>query len=87
MDKEVKLVRRTKMGLVKSSKMDKSATVEVVRTVMHGKYNKFVRKNARYHIHDPENACQEGDTVVIVECRPTSRSKRWRLGEIVKKAL
>jgi len=87
MEKEVKLTRRTKTGVVKSSKMDKTATIEVVRTVRHDKYNKFVRKNGRYHIHDENNACQEGDTVVIVECRPMSRTKRWRLGEIVKRAL
>jgi small subunit ribosomal protein S17 len=87
MEREVKLARRTKTGLVKSSKMDKTATVEVVRTVRHEKYNKFVRKSDRYHVHDEKNVCQEGDTVVIVESRPTSRSKRWRLQEIVKKAL
>lgn len=87
MEKDVKLARRTKTGVVKSSKMDKTATVEVIRTVRHGKYNKFVRKSGRYHVHDEQNACQEGDTVVIVECRPMSSSKRWRLGEIVKRAL
>lgn len=87
MEKEVKLTRRTKTGVVKSSKMDKSATIEVVRTVRHDKYNKFVRKSGRYHIHDEKNACQEGDTVVIIECRPMSKTKRWRLSEIVKRAL
>lgn len=87
MEREVTLARRTKTGVVKSSKMDKTATVEVVRTVRHGKYNKFVRKSDRYHVHDETNVCQEGDTVVIVESRPMSRSKRWRLQEVVKKAL
>ena len=87
MENALTLKRRTKTGVVKSTKMDKSATVEVIRTVRHKKYNKFVRKNGRYHIHDEHNACQEGDTVVIVECRPMSKTKRWRLSEIVKKAL
>ena len=87
MEREVKLARRTKTGVVKSSKMDKTATIEVNRTVRHDKYNKFVQKNSHYHIHDENNVCKEGDTVVIVECRPMSRTKRWRLQEVVKKAL
>jgi len=87
MEKEVKAARRSKTGVVKSNKMDKTATVEVVRTVRHEKYAKFVRKSDRYHVHDEQNVCQEGDTVVIVEHRPMSRTKRWRLQEVVKKAL
>jgi small subunit ribosomal protein S17 len=77
---------RTLTGVVTSSKMQKTITVEVVRTVRHAKYNKFLKKRARYYAHDEQDAAGVGDTVVIVEARPLSRLKRWRLQTISAKA-
>ncbi len=77
---------RTLRGVVLSSKMAKTITVEVVRTVKHPKYNKFLKKRARYYAHDELNACGAGDKVVIVESRPLSKLKRWRLQSIAEKA-
>lgn len=77
---------RTLRGLVLSSKMQKTITVEVIRTVRHPKYNKFLKKRARYYAHDERDEAGEGDTVVIVEARPTSKLKRWRLQSIATKA-
>lgn len=77
--------RRILQGTVTSNKMDKTITVEVTRTVRHHKYNKFLKKHARYHAHDESNQCQEGDVVSIVESSPLSRTKRWRLKEVVEK--
>jgi small subunit ribosomal protein S17 len=77
---------RTLRGVVKSNKMTKTITVEVVRTVRHAKYNKFLKKRARYYAHDERCEAGIGDTVVIVESRPLSRLKRWRLQSIAEKA-
>jgi small subunit ribosomal protein S17 len=66
-----------------SSKMDKSATVMVERKVRHPVYGKYIRRSTKLHIHDEENACQEGDTVIIQQCRPLSKTKSWRLVEVV----
>lgn len=77
---------RTLRGVVLSSKMEKTITVEVVRTVKHPKYNKFLKKRARYYAHDERNEAGAGDKVVIVESRPMSKLKRWRLQEIAEKA-
>jgi len=77
---------RTLRGVVLSNKMAKTIAVEVVRTVRHPKYNKFIKKRARYYAHDEENTAGVGDTVVIVESRPLSRLKRWRLQSIAEKA-
>ena len=66
-----------------SSKMDKSATVMVERKVKHPVYGKYIRRSTKLHIHDEENACQEGDTVIIQQCRPLSKTKSWRLVEVV----
>lgn len=68
---------RTLTGRVVSNKMDKTVTVEVTRTIQHPRYHKFIERSARYKAHDEANACQEGDTVVIRESRPLSKSKRW----------
>ena len=74
---------RTVTGKVVSNKMDKSATVMIERKVKHPVYGKYIRRSTRLHIHDAENACQEGDTVVIEQCRPLSKTKSWRLVEVV----
>ncbi len=75
---------RTVTGKVISNKMDKSATVMIERKVKHPVYGKYIRRSTKLHIHDAENACQEGDLVVIEQCRPISRTKSWRLVEIVE---
>ena len=74
---------RTVTCKVISDKMDKSATVLVERRVKHPVYGKYISRSTKLHIHDEENACREGDTVVIQECRPLSRTKSWRLVEVI----
>jgi len=66
-----------------SNRMDKSATVLVERKVKHPVYGKYIRRSSKLHIHDEENVCQEGDTVTIQQCRPLSKTKSWRLVEVV----
>ncbi|WP_366556381.1 30S ribosomal protein S17 [Aquibaculum sediminis] len=73
--------RRMLQGVVVSNKADKSATVLVERRVMHPLYKKFIRLSKKYHVHDEQNRCREGDVVRIVECRPISKTKRWTLVE------
>lgn len=79
--------RRRQIGLVTSDKMDKTITVEVQRLVKHPLYEKFMRRKTRLHAHDPENQCRVGDRVEVVETRPLSKSKRYRLVRVVQKAL
>jgi small subunit ribosomal protein S17 len=74
---------RVVTGKVISDKMDKSATVMIERKVKHPVYGKYIRRSTKLHIHDAENNCQEGDTVIIEQCRPISRTKSWRLVEVV----
>jgi len=74
---------RVVTGKVISDKMDKSATVMIERKVKHPVYGKYIRRSTRLHIHDAENSCQQGDTVIIEQCRPISRTKSWRLVEVV----
>ncbi len=69
--------RRTLVGRVVSDKMDKSAVVEVVRTVKHPRYHKYVKRRKTYMVHDESNSCKVGDEVQIQESRPISRRKRW----------
>lgn len=73
-------------GRVVSDKMNKTITVLVERRVKHPVYGKYVRKSSKLHAHDENNECKEGDLVTIAECRPISKSKAWRLVEIVEKA-
>jgi small subunit ribosomal protein S17 len=73
-------------GRVVSDKMDKTVTVLVERKVPHPLYGKFVRKSKKYHAHDENNQYKEGDTVVIEESRPLSRTKTWRVTNLVAKA-
>jgi small subunit ribosomal protein S17 len=79
-------VRKTRIGLVVSDKMDKTVVVEVKRLVAHPLYHKIIRRRARIKAHDDGNACQVGDKVLLVETRPLSRDKRWRVKEILEKA-
>jgi small subunit ribosomal protein S17 len=80
-------IRKTLIGNVHSDKMDKTVVVTVERLVKHPQYKKYVRKRARYKAHDEKNECHIGDTVSIIESRPLSREKRWRIKEIIKKAV
>ena len=79
-------LRKTKLGVVTSNKMDKSIVVKVERKVKHPLYGKFVKKSTKFHAHDEKNECNIGDVVRIMESRPLSKTKRWRLVEIVEKA-
>lgn len=78
--------RKTRVGVVDSNKMDKTITVKVERKLKHQKYGKFLKKTKKFHAHDEKNECQIGDTVKIMETRPMSRTKRWRLVEIIERA-
>lgn len=78
--------RKDRIGLVVSDKMDKTAVVSVERTTRHPLYGKIVRVTKKYKVHDPENACSIGDKVKIMETRPLSKDKRWRLVEILEKS-
>jgi len=80
-------VRQTLQGLVVSDKMDKTVTVIVTRAVKHPRYKKYVRHSKKYLAHDEAGDCGIGDLVTIVECRPLSRHKRWRVRSIDRKAV
>ena len=77
----------TQIGRVVSNKTDKTITVVVERMVKHPLYGKFIRRSTKLYAHDANNECQQGDVVSIRECRPLSKNKRWRLVEIVEKAV
>ena len=79
-------LRKQKTVIVTSDKMDKTITVSVLRKVRHPLYGKFIKKTKKYAAHDEENKCGIGDTVTIMETRPLSKRKRWRLVEIIEKA-
>ena len=79
-------LRKIRMGVVTSDKMDKTITVAVERKVKHPMYGKFVKKTTKFHAHDEKQECGIGDVVKIMETRPLSKTKRWRLVEIVEKA-
>jgi small subunit ribosomal protein S17 len=83
---ETKKQRKIRTGVVISDKMDKTVVVEVSRTVLHPVYKKFVRRRKRFMAHDEDNRCRIGDEVMIVETRPLSRNKNWRVRKIVKEA-
>ncbi|MEN9952532.1 MAG: hypothetical protein RL463_1258 [Bacteroidota bacterium] len=79
-------IRKTKTGVVSSDKMEKTITVAVERKVKHPIYGKFVKKTTKFHAHDEKNEAKPGDVVRIMETRPLSKTKRWRLVEIIEKA-
>ncbi|MBX2938624.1 MAG: 30S ribosomal protein S17 [Ferruginibacter sp.] len=78
-------LRKTRVGIVSSNKMDKTITVRVERKIKHPLYGKFLKKTTSFHAHDEKNECSIGDLVKIMETRPLSKTKRWRLVEIVEK--
>ena len=78
--------RKVREGLVVSDKMDKTVVVVVEERVKHPKYGKVIRRTKKYKVHDDENACGVGDRVRLVETRPLSATKRWRVAEILEKA-
>jgi small subunit ribosomal protein S17 len=86
MEQETRNLRRTITGTVTSNKMDKSITVAVERKIMHTKYGKFLKKTKKYHAHDEANDAKVGDIVKIMETRPLSKLKRWRLVDVVERA-
>ena len=79
-------LRKMRIGVVTSNKMDKTITVAVERKVKHPIYGKFVKKTTKFHAHDEKQECTIGDVVKIMETRPLSKTKRWRLVEVVEKA-
>lgn len=79
-------LRKERVGLVVSNKMDKSIVVAVKRKVKHPIYGKFVNKTTKFYAHDEQNTCNIGDTVRIMETRPLSKTKCWRLVEIIERA-
>ncbi|MFQ5756565.1 MAG: 30S ribosomal protein S17 [Acidiferrobacterales bacterium] len=79
-------VARSTTGRVVSAKMNKTITVVIERKVQHPLYQKYVRRRTKFHAHDENNECGEGDLVVIEECRPLSKIKSWRLVKVVEKA-
>lgn len=78
-------LRKERIGIVVSNKMEKSIVVAVKRKVKHHIYGKFVNKTTKFTVHDAENTCDEGDLVRIMETRPLSKNKNWRLVEIIEK--
>ena len=78
-------LRKTRIGVVTSNKMEKSITVAVERKIKHPIYGKFLKKTTSFHAHDEKNECSIGDTVKIMETRPISKTKRWRLVEVLEK--
>ena len=83
---EKRNLRKERIGIVASDKMNKSIVVSVERKVKHPKYGKFVKKTTKFVAHDENNDCNEGDTVRIMETRPLSKNKNWRLVDIVERA-
>jgi len=83
---EARRLRKERIGVVFSNKMDKTITVAVKWKEKHPIYGKFVNKTKKYHAHDEKNDCNIGDTVRIMETRPLSKTKRWRLVEIIERA-
>ena len=86
MAKETKL-RRVLKGVVTSNKMKKTIVVEVSHRIMHKVYKKYITRKVRYKVHDEKDECNLGDRVEIIECRPLSKEKRWRLKELVERSV
>lgn len=78
-------LRKTRIGVITSNKMDKTITVKVERKIKHPLYGKFLKKSTSFHAHDDKNECSIGDLVKIMETRPLSKTKRWRLVEVIQK--
>jgi small subunit ribosomal protein S17 len=84
---EKKTHKKTRIGVVISDKMDKSVVIRTERLIPHKLYGKYIRRQVKYMADDPESLCSVGDLVMIEECRPLSKRKRWRLRKIVEKAV
>ena len=82
---EKQKIQRSLTGRVVSDKMDKTVTVLIERRVTHPLYGKIVTRSRKYHAHDEQNECHEGDLVTIEECRPISKTKAWRVAKLVEK--
>jgi small subunit ribosomal protein S17 len=80
-------IKRQLVGMIVSDKMQKTVIVQVERLVKHQLYGKYIRRRAKFAAHDEKNTCKPGDTVVITESRPLSKTKKWRVCEILKKAV
>lgn len=80
-------MRRQQVGTVVSNKMDQTAIVRVERLIKHRMYKKYIRRHVKFSAHDPGNACQIGDKVLLTESRPLSKFKRWRVSSILEKAI
>ncbi len=78
--------KRTIKGVVVSDKMDKTIVVKAERLVKHSVFHKYIRRHDKYKAHDEQNQCKMGDTVLIIEARPMSKDKRWRMLEILERA-
>ena len=76
--------RRVQVGIVVSDKMDKTIVVKVDRLIKHAVYNKYIKRSAKYKVHDENNSSKVGDRVQIIECRPLSKDKRWSLKQIIE---
>jgi small subunit ribosomal protein S17 len=83
---EQETINRTLIGQVVSDAMDKSITVSVERRVKHPVYGKFLRRSTKVHAHDEANECHVGDTVMVEQCRPLSKTKTWRLVKVLERA-
>ena len=86
MSEEIRAFRKTRVGTVVSDKMDKTIVVAIEDSVQHGLYKKVMKRTYKLKAHDEKNECGIGDTVKVMECRPLSKDKRWRLVEIIEKA-
>mgnify|MGYP000895054431 FL=1 len=86
MNENTRAFRKTRVGQVVSDKMDKTIVVAIEDSVQHKLYNKIIKRTYKLKAHDENNECGIGDTVKVMECRPLSKDKRWRLVEIIKKA-
>lgn len=84
-EQQEQVTNRTLQGRVVSDSMDKTITVLIERKVKHPLYGKFVRRSTKVHVHDAENECRTGDVVIVEQCRPMSKSKSWRLVEIIER--
>jgi small subunit ribosomal protein S17 len=78
--------RKTQIGIVVSDKMEKTVVVKVERMVKHSVYSKYIRRSVKYKAHDADNSCSVGDRVLIVETRPLSKDKRWKVRQIIEKS-
>ncbi len=79
-------LRKTRVGMVVSDKMDKTAVVAILDNVKHPMYGKVIKRTVKIHVHDEKNECGVGDKVEVMETRPLSKTKRWRLVQIIEKA-